>query len=61
MERKTLILNVKIDFIDMKYTTRVATKFGETDMVFLIKDVEFIVVEIKISVKKKMAELNFGN
>ena len=59
MERKTLIRNVKRDFINIKYTTRVATTFGETDMVFLIKDIGFIVVEIKISVKKKMAEFYF--
>ena len=48
-------LSAAVDKFRRKHTKKAATTFGEADMVFLIKDIGIIVVEIKKSANKKMA------
>ena len=48
-------LAVAVDRFRKRYTTKAATTFGEADMLFLIKDIGIIAVEIKRSINKKMA------
>ena len=48
-------LAAAMDKFRKRYTSKAATTFGEADMLFLIKDIGIIAVEIKRSINKKMA------
>ena len=48
-------LAAAVDKFRKRYTSKAATTFGEADMLFLIKDIGIIAVEIKRSASKKMA------